>query len=84
MRMGPLAGKDEVALLVAFELRAVGDQVADDILGGADHDFNRLPVIFIVAGLHSVLKIAVVVRFVLEHADAALGKIGVAALQVCL
>ena len=80
--MGPLTGKGKGPILPALEFHAVPHQVSNHILGGTNHNVHRLPVIFIMARFHGVLKVAAVVRFILQHTDAALGQIGIAAFRI--
>ena len=80
--VGAFLGKQELPFRVVFEFDAVGYQVVDDVLRGADHDADRLFVVLIMARFHGVFKIAFIIGIVLEHADAALSEVRVRAFEV--
>ena len=57
-------------------------KIADDRVGGPDHQVHRSGIVLIVAGPHRILKKGAVVRLAVLHTDAALRQKGIA--LVCL
>ena len=66
------------AVTVFLKPNTVANQLFNDCPGGANHNVNRLGIVFIVSGLHGILKEGIIVRFVPEDTNAALGQEGIA------
>ena len=82
--MRALAGKRQRAVRLAIELHAQRHQVVDDRTAGANHDVHALAAVLVMPRAHGVLKKGIVIVALRQHADAALGKHGVALVQLSL
>ena len=79
-----LAGKAQRAVFVPGKPHAAAHQIADDRVGGPDHQVHRGGIVLIVAGPHRILKKGAVVRLAVLHTDAALRQKGIALVRLLL
>ena len=59
---------------IHLEIHTISDKVINDVSGASDHNVYRLFSVFVMSCLHGVFKIAVVIVFITEHTDPALGQ----------
>ena len=79
-----LAGKAQRAVFVPGKPHAAANQIADDRVGGPDHQVHRGGIVLIVAGPHRILKKGAVVGLAVLHTDTALRQKGIALVRLLL
>ena len=79
-----LTGKHQLSVLIPCEIRTVAHQVLNHLPGGADHDFDGLPVVLIMSCLQGILKITVIIGFIFQHTDSTLSKKRITAFHIPL
>ena len=79
-----LAGKAQRTVFVPGKPHAAAHQIADDRVGGPDHQVHRGGIVLIVAGPHRILKKGAIVCLAVLHADAALRQKGIALVRLLL
>ena len=83
-RMGSLPGKLQSAIRVSREIHAVTHQLLYDRLRRADHTVDRFLPVLVVSRLHRIFKKCVIIRWILQHADASLRQIGITLSDILL